>query len=181
MEHNVLHSSKAASIKKVASKSSLKLPVSVVSSADITRLLRELSQINDEMVQLKVRAANNPLKIPKTTTQLEDLAKENNINLLKESARNHLATDLKDVIKHCPSLHMSFAAEPSPKAVGKILLWLRENIHEQALLTIGLQPTIAAGLVMRTPNLLFDMSLRQYLQQQEPYLTQMIKEMARAK
>jgi F0F1-type ATP synthase delta subunit len=71
-------------------------------------------------------------------------------------------------------LHISFAAEPSTQALEKILVWFRANIHPQALLQVGLQPTIAAGCVLRTPNKVFDMSLRNHLIEQQKYLMQLI-------
>jgi hypothetical protein len=71
-------------------------------------------------------------------------------------------------------LHISFAAEPSTQALEKILIWFRTNIHAQALLQVGLQPTIAAGCVLRTNNKVFDMSLRENLSKQKPFLVQLI-------
>jgi hypothetical protein len=39
---------------------------------------------------------------------------------------------------------------------------------------VGLQPTIAAGCVVRTSNKVFDMSLKEHLTEQEQYLMQLI-------
>jgi F0F1-type ATP synthase delta subunit len=61
-----------------------------------------------------------------------------------------------------------------PKALEKILLWLRQNVHPQVLLQVGLQPAIAAGCVLRTTNKIFDMSLKAHLSQQTDYLKQLI-------
>jgi F0F1-type ATP synthase delta subunit len=55
---------------------------------------------------------------------------------------------------------MSFAADPSASFSAKIVGWLRANIHPLSLLEIGLQPTIAAGCIVRTTNKVFDLSLR---------------------
>jgi F0F1-type ATP synthase delta subunit len=76
---------------------------------------------------------------------------------------------------------MSFASEASPKALDKIVAWLRSNIHPQTLLQVGLQPTIAAGCIVRTTNRVFDLSLRTHLREQEPYLTQLIATAAASK
>ena len=72
-------------------------------------------------------------------------------------------------------MHISFAAEPSVKALETILVWLRDNIHPKVLLQVGLQPAVAAGCVLRTPNKVFDMSLRAYLDRQGDYLVQLIR------
>jgi F0F1-type ATP synthase delta subunit len=77
--------------------------------------------------------------------------------------------------ENAPSFHVSFAVEPSPRALEKILVWLRENIHPQVLVQVGLQPAIAAGCVMRAANKVFDMSLRSNLKEQSGYLTQLVR------
>ena len=57
-------------------------------------------------------------------------------------------------------VHISFAVEPSPRVIRKIVLWMRENIHPQVVVEIGVQPTISVGCIVRTTNKVFDMSLR---------------------
>ena len=56
---------------------------------------------------------------------------------------------------------MSFSADPSVTFLTKLMTWLRQEIHPQVLLTVGLQPTIGAGCILRTTNRYFDFSLRQ--------------------
>lgn len=159
----------------------LSLPLTVVSRVDVARLLRELNALNDFLADAKVRQPGTPMRLPKLTRQLDDIARENQLNLLEEGPRKELYAKLHVALNKAPGLHISFASEPSPKALHQILLWLRRNVHPQVLVQVGLQPTIAAGCVIRSPNLLFDMSMRQYLVKQEPYLTQLIKEAVRAK
>jgi F0F1-type ATP synthase delta subunit len=86
---------------------------------------------------------------------------------------------LNEVLGHAPLLHISFASEPSTKALEAILVWMRANIHPQTLLQVGLQPNIAAGCVLRTPSKVFDLSMRSYLQKQESYLVELIAGAAR--
>jgi F0F1-type ATP synthase delta subunit len=71
-------------------------------------------------------------------------------------------------------LHISFASEPTPKSVEPILEWMRNQIHPQTLLQVGLAPSIAAGCVLRTPNKFFDMSIRNHLQKQAHFLGELI-------
>jgi F0F1-type ATP synthase delta subunit len=141
----------------------LKLPLSVVSQIDLARLLRELNSLDDFFSG------------PKLSRQLDQLARDNNANLLDDKARTKLTRDLKDIYEQAPKLHISFAAEPSARSFEPVLTWLRTNIHPQAMVQIGLQPAIAAGCVLRTPNRVFDMSLRSGLKKQEPYLARLIK------
>jgi F0F1-type ATP synthase delta subunit len=153
----------------------LKLPLSVVSQIDLARLLRELNSLDDFFSGAKIRTASTAMQLPKLSRQLDQLARDNNANLLDDKARTKLTRDLKDIYEQAPKLHISFAAEPSARSFEPVLTWLRTNIHPQAMVQIGLQPAIAAGCVLRTPNRVFDMSLRSGLKKQEPYLARLIK------
>lgn len=152
----------------------LKLSYMVVSPNDIARLQRELNGLNDFFVSIKARQSGSTMQLPKLTRILNQLAHENGVNLLEESQRTQLAEALNQVYEKAPSLHISFASEPSPKALESMVVWIRGNIHPQALIQIGLQPSIAAGCFVRTPNKIFDMSLRATLKKSEPYLTKLI-------
>jgi F0F1-type ATP synthase delta subunit len=152
----------------------LKLSTNLVSQVDVARILRELKNLDDFFVAANARAAGESLQLPKLTRLLEQNAKENNYNLLESSDRKALAQKLDQIIGNAPLLHISFAAEPSAKALERILVWFRTNIHPQALLQVGLQPTIAAGCVVRTSNRVFDLSLRDHLTKQQDFLAQLI-------
>lgn len=153
-----------------------KLPLGVVGQVEITRMLRELNQLDDFFVAAEARKGGvSSEPPPRLTRLLNELAKDNRFNLLEKKHRVKLHEELEGVFKDAPCLHISFATEPPPKTLEQILRWLRDNIHPQALLQVGLQPTIAAGCMLRTPNKIFDMSLREYLKKQEPFLVQLIR------
>jgi hypothetical protein len=42
--------------------------------------------------------------------------------------------------------------------------WLRTSIHPQAVIAVGLQPALVAGVYLRTPNHVKDLSLRAKLE-----------------
>lgn len=153
----------------------LKLPYGLIGLPDVTRLVRELNGLNDFFAGAQNRSAGTAMQLPKISRLLDALAHENAVNLLKEGERASLQKRLNDVYEHAPSMHISFAVEPSAKALEKILVWLRQNVHPQALLQVGLQPAIAAGCMLRTTNKVFDMSLRSNLQKQSGYLTQLVR------
>lgn len=157
----------------------LKLPTTIVSRADVTRLSRELANLNDFFIAAASRPSGTAISPPKLSRLLDQLAKANNCNLLEEKQRQVLLFGLQQLVKVAPMLHISFAADPSTRALETILIWLRANIHSQVLLQVGLQPNIAAGCVLRTPNRWFDMSLRSRLQKQEPYLLELMAGAAR--
>jgi F0F1-type ATP synthase delta subunit len=71
---------------------------------------------------------------------------------------------------------MSFAIEPSSFMTQKIVSWFRKEVHPALMLHTGIQPTIAAGCVMRTSNKYFDFSLRQHLTASQGLLTKAIEE-----
>lgn len=151
-----------------------KLPLSVVSQGDVGRLLRELNGLNDFFVAAAARQAGTALELPKATRALDELAKTNQFSLLKETDRSKLVGQLTAVRDQAPNLHISFAVDPPPKVVEKILTWLRDNLDPHILLQIGLQPNIGAGCVLRTANHEIDMSLRQQLISSKAYLIQLI-------
>lgn len=153
----------------------LKLPLAVASRTEVARLIRELTSLDDFFAGAKARTTGTSMQLPRLSRMLDQLTHDNEINLLDEDHRAKLLQDLKTIYEKAPRMHISFASEPSQKAFEKILDWLRLNIHPYALVQTGLQPAIAAGCMLRTPNRIFDMSLRSALTKQEPYLAQLIK------
>jgi F0F1-type ATP synthase delta subunit len=151
------------------------LPLTLVGDIDITRLLREINALDDFFIAAEVRKTGSGVQPPRLTRLLNDVALTNKFNLLQKKDRAELTNCLEELRKTAPNIHISFASEPSPKALEQILRWLRENIHPLILLRVGLQPTIAAGCMLRTANKVFDMSLRERLNKQEPYLVELIR------
>lgn len=148
----------------------LLLSQSVISQVDLGRLRRELNSVDDFIVQSRVRKAGSQPAMPQTSHMLEELAKHNKLNLLIETDRKKLDTILKDLYSHAPILHISFASDPSPIFLRKIITWLRSEIHPHILLQTGLQPSIAAGCIIRTPNKYLDLSLRKRFEQKRDLL-----------
>lgn len=158
-----------------------KLPLSIISKTDLVRMQRELSKLDDFFVSAAARKSGTGMQAPRLTHALESLARENGINLLEAQQRKNFSAELESIVDASPLLHLSFASEPSPKALEVVIAWFRDNIHPQALLQIGIQPTIAAGCVLRTPNQIFDMSVSSNLKNQEAYLAKLIDGAANAR
>lgn len=156
----------------------LKLPTGVLNKGDVMRLMREINALDDFFITAKARQAGTPIQPPKTSHILEQLAQENGQNLMDTSQRQTLYKNLEALVQKAPSLHISFASEPTPRALEPLLIWLRENVHPQILLQVGYRPAIAAGCVLRTPNKIFDMSLGVHLQKQVPLLMKLISGVA---
>lgn len=141
----------------------LSLPVQVVGRVDVSRLLREAQAVDDFLAQSAIREPGSSVKMPRTSKLLDDLLSQNDLNILMEEQRRRLLEFLQDVNREAPTLHMSFSADPSPLFLKRLMTWLRQEIHPMVLVQVGLQPSIGAGCIVRTPNKYFDFSLRQRL------------------
>jgi len=150
----------------------LQLPVLVVRPGDLGRLVRELAAIDDQLLQLKLRQAGSEVKLPKTTQLMDQLISLNGLNLLQVGDRDWLIEALGAIKNHAPVLNISFSVDPSPVFMGKLMTWLRREIHPFVLVNIGLQPNIAAGCVVRTTNQVFDFTLRRNFAQKRDMLRQ---------
>lgn len=147
------------------------LPGLVFGSVEVRRLIRELQALDDYMHQADLREAGaKQQSLPKLSRLLDTLASENQINLLQEEGRLQLAQFLQDVNSQAPVVHLSFASDPSSAFMLKIVSWLRENIHPLTLVRLGLQPTLAAGCILRTTNRVYDFSLRHRFDEQRKLL-----------
>lgn len=144
---------------QAAPKKMVGLPLLVASPVDLGRLLRELEAIDGALMQSAVRSNGEHPKMPKTTQLMDKTIELNRLDLLQEIDRKLLKQFLSSIQQRAPHVHMSFSADPSPQFVEKLTGWLREHIHPLVLITIGLQPNIGAGCVVRTTNKYFDMSL----------------------
>ncbi|MEK7594449.1 MAG: hypothetical protein AAB436_02320 [Patescibacteria group bacterium] len=140
---------------------SIFLPTQVVGPVDVARLLRELEAIDDALLQLSLRSGGEAVKVPKTTLMMDKTIEQNKLNLLQAADRMALLNLLSAAKERAPRLHISFSADPSPIFVDKLVGWLRKEIHPFLLLSVGLQPTIGAGCMVRSINHRFDLSLRQ--------------------
>lgn len=158
-------------------KRELKLPTLVFGVVEVRRLKRELEALDEFIRQAAVREPGKQPALPRLSRLLEAMAGDNNRNLLQEDDRRELYQFMTGIEQSAPTIHVSFASDPSSAFVAKLVTWLRVNIHPQLLLQIGLQPTIAAGCVVRTPNKVFDLSLRQNLTSQRDKLMQALDAM----
>jgi hypothetical protein len=176
----VAHETKAEPETGKSSKQVTHLPLLAVSPADINRLSRELESIENTLLELGVRKDDADIKLPRTSRLIDQVVELNSLNLVHQGDRLLLRQFLQAVKQRAPVMHMSFGADPSAMFLEKLLNWLRREIHPQLLLTIGLQPTIGAGCIVRTTNHQFDLSLRQdFAKKRELLLNKLIPETKR--
>lgn len=154
----------------------LTLPLTIITALDLGRIDRELAEIEDFSLQSIVRDAGKQPQLPRTSKALEDLARVNDLNLLVEADRQSLRRAIDDLRKNAPVMHISFASDPNSNFMTKLVTWLRQEIHPAVLISVGLQPSIAAGCIVRTTNKYFDFSLRKQLQQNSKILIDALME-----
>ena len=150
------------------------LPTIVVTPTDIGRLIRELETIQNNLLQLTVRDPGSHVAMPSISMRMQRLAELNQWNLLQKEDRQVMQGFLQGLKDKPMAMHISFSGDPSPSFLEKLIVWLRREINPLVLVTVGLQPTIGAGCVVRTTNKYFDLSLRQTLIAKRPLLLEQI-------
>lgn len=148
---------------------SIALPVGVISPTDIARLTREIESIDAFFREQEIRTGGTTNTMPRLSKLMDQLAIDNQLNLLESKDRSVILELLQKLHSNAPVMHISFSVDPPGAYVQKIVAWLRANIHQHVLVTVGLQPNIGAGCVVRTTNKLFDFSLREYFAQKRDF------------
>lgn len=153
-----------------AAQTAFQLPNGAVTRADIGRLAREVETIDNFLRAGEIRQPGTPTQLPKTSKLFEEVVSINRLNMLNEPDRQTLTRFLQKIRVEAPVLHISFSSDPSPIFQQRLITWIRQQMHPQMVLQIGLQPSIGAGCVVRSTNKYFDFSLRQRFKDQRPLL-----------
>jgi len=151
------------------------LPTQIIGSVDMFRIIRELENLDDFLYQAGIRAPGTSVSPPKYTKTLDQLAEMNQISLLKEAERKKLIEVLKKLENEAPTMHISFAVEPSISFMEKIVSWSREQLHPYILVDVGLQPSVVVGCEVRTTNKILDMSLRNRFKETRKILVEQLE------
>lgn len=157
-------------------KKSLVLPIAVVSPTDVARLVREVDNLDEFFRQSAIRSGGTPQSAPRYSRLLDELVVANSMNLLQTDDRTKLLELLHGLAASAPVLHISFSVDPPGPYVQKIVNWLRNNIHANILVRVGLQPNIGAGCVVRTSNKSFDFSLRRFFDSKHDFFMEKLHE-----
>jgi len=141
------------------------LPPNVVTKIDVSHLVSELERIDDELTTASVRAQTgvNVQVTPTLSEQLNGFLVQNQITLTTGPQRSELIKQLRLLKDSAPIIHMTFAVEADRESLQLLAQWLRSSVHPQAVIAVGLQPALIAGVYLRTPNHVKDLSLRAML------------------
>lgn len=138
------------------------LPPSVVSKVDVSRLVSELEKIDNDLTTTSIRAGIgvNDQVTPTLSPKLKDFLVLNKLMLKTAKERSELLAEMRALKDTIPVINMTFAVEADSESLGQLAQWLRTSIHPQAVIAVGLQPGLIAGVYLRTPNHVHDLSMR---------------------
>lgn len=138
------------------------MPPSIVTRLDVSRLIAEMERIDNDLTTRDAQIRSN---IPVTeqidfTEQLREFLAVNHIEIGDTADRLDLISKLRRLKMVAPTVHMTFASSADTESLRRLIVWLRESVHPQALMTVGLQPSLIGGVYVRTPNHVHDFSMR---------------------
>lgn len=141
------------------------LPASMVSRVDVSRLVSEVERVDAEMTSAAIRAGEStPVIAPVFSQQLTDFLSQNEVRLDDSKERTRLIQELRLLKDKAPILHMTFAVTADPESLQQLAQWARTTVDPRAVIEVGLQPGLVAGVYLRTPNHVHDFSLRAMLE-----------------
>lgn len=138
------------------------LPASVVTRVDLSRLVREVEWIDNELTAAGVRAKSGagPALQPAVSGPLGEFMAQNQLTFGTGRQRSELIAQLRLLKDKVPTIHMTFAVPADRESLQELAAWVRSSVHPQAVIAVGLQPALVAGVYVRTPNHVHDLSLR---------------------
>jgi hypothetical protein len=156
------------------------LPAALIGRADLARLVREVESVDSELETQKVKnRGEGSYRLPTMSQSLSDFVDLNKLDLTDDKARVHLKEELLKLKDKAPIIHMTFATAADPEALQKLVEWVRNELHPQALISIGLQPALVGGVYMRSPNHVYDFSMRHRMQGKREILVNELEELSR--
>lgn len=151
------------------------LPPSLVGRPDVSRLLLEIEKVDNELETQAIREPNKPLAIPNMSRSLTEATTLNQLDITNRTHRQAMLKAMRVIKDKSPIVQVTFAVDPAPEIVLQLTTWIRQNLHPAALITVGMQPGIIGGCVLRTPDHIYDFSLRKQFTDNLPVLIEQIK------
>lgn len=139
------------------------LPASLVTRVDVARLVNEAERVDSDMTAAAIRAGEVAVAMPVLSQQFTDFLAANEIKIDDNKDRAELIKELRLLKDKVPILHMTFAVPADPESLQQLALWVRTTIDPHAVIEVGLQPGLVAGVYLRTPNHVHDFSIREML------------------
>jgi hypothetical protein len=160
------------------------LPSALIGRPDIARILRELEALDNELEAQRARNHTHDKKasyqLPNMSRALSDFLTTNKIDIASDHVRMDTRSQLRRLKDHAPVIHMVFASEADPESMQQIVAWIRDNLHPQALITVGVQPSLIGGVYIRTPNHIHDFSLRSHMKDSRNLIVESLDKLIRS-
>lgn len=156
-------------------------PKMLVTRIDLARMVREVETLDNDIAAQKARSRTEKITVtaPPTSKVLAEFLELNKLDI----ADDHQRTHLKDALRHfkdtAPIIHMVFATDPTPDVLQELTNYLRTEIHPQSLISVGLQPSLIAGVYIRTPNHVHDFSIRSLLKNKRDVMIRQLETFTR--
>lgn len=156
------------------------LPKTVISRIDLAKLVREFEEVDSLLEMQKVRNHSSgqdqsKYVLPNISQALEDLLSLNQVDINNDQVRVLFKEKLGHVKDKAPIIHMTFACQAEPESLQYLADWIRQNIHPEALISVGLQPSLIGGVYIRTPNHVHDFSLRSHMQSKKGIILKLLE------
>lgn len=140
------------------------LPSTLVSRVDVAHVVEEVERVDAEMTSAAIRGGEGFTPVtPVLSEPLTDFLAKNELNLTDGKVRAALIQELRTLKDKVPVLHMTFAVEADPESLQQLAQWARDMVDPHAVIEVGLQPGLVAGVYLRTPNHIHDLSLREMI------------------
>lgn len=154
--------------------SSLVLPDSIATKRDVLALIHELEHADNTLttVEVKTKVGTAPKVDVVLSDQLMDFLHTNRMQIGDSRVRSQLISQLHHLINDMPVVNVTFATEADADSLQKIVTWVRESVHPQAVIAVGLQPDLIGGVYIRTLNHVYDLSLRAQLKDARHLITE---------
>ncbi len=147
------------------------MPASLYTRADVSRLVREVEDLIASEHGDKLRSGEASLQMSRLLQMVSDA----NVGDDGPPTLQSLKQALTSVYQKAPVIHLSFAADPSPEFLERMVGWFRKEVNSYVLLQIGLQPSIAAGCIIRTPSKYFDLTMRKRFSEKRSVLIEQLR------
>jgi F0F1-type ATP synthase delta subunit len=137
----------------------------VITRLDVSHLVDELERVDNDLTTATIRASTGGPAVvqPAFTQQMIDFLAQNELKIDDTRQRGDLIKELRLLKDSVPTIHMTFAVTADPHSLQELAQWIRTNVDPRAVIAVGLQPSLVAGVYLRTPNHVHDLSLRQML------------------
>ncbi len=148
------------------------LPASLISRVDVSRIMREFEAFDNALTAKTVRekAGTKTDEIPAVSAQLQSFLDANPVDVNNTTLRSEYITQLRRLKDSAPVVHMTFAVVADTESLQQLAAWLRDSVHPQAVIDAHIQPALVAGAYIRTPNRVFDLSVRNALREKRAEL-----------